>query len=66
MEKVKWFELALIFTKAVAGKELVANSFSEASRSTTITPRHPTKLAPPMCFLALVAIFGLKNLSGVF
>ena len=36
-----------------SGPELVANLSFTAPRSTTITPRPPNKLAPPICFQAL-------------
>ena len=47
------FHKKLVFS-AVLGQELAANLSPAASRSITITPRHPQKLAPPMCFQALV------------
>ena len=39
---------------AVLGQKLATNLCPTASRSSTITPRHPQKLAPSMCFLALI------------
>ena len=48
-----------IFTKksvfsTVLGQKLAANLCLTASKSTTITPRHPYKLASLMCFLAMI------------
>ena len=47
------FHTNLVFS-AVLGHKLAANLPPPASRSTTITPRHPQKLAPPMCFQAQI------------
>ena len=48
-----------IFTKksvfsTVSGQKLAANLCPTASKSTRITPRHPWKLAPLVCFQTLV------------
>ena len=58
-EKSKLFVKISIFTKktvfsTVLGQKLAANLCSTASKSTKITPRHPWKLAPLVCFQTLV------------
>ena len=47
------FHKSWVFS-AVLGTELATNLSSKAPRSTTITRRHPKKLAYLKCFLALV------------
>ena len=47
------FHTNLVFS-AVLGHKLAANLPPPASRSTTMTPWHPQKLVPPMCFQSLV------------
>ena len=58
-EKSKLFVKISIFTKktvfsTVLGQKLAANLCPTASKSTKITPRHPWKLAPLVCFQTLV------------